>query len=157
LNVATAYTTAAILLTLAGAASHEPCNNPALIVDRLADGVRYSGCWNVEYSVREAFPASSLLGRLTSTLSTQGWKALDTDPTSPANSADKVHRWLEYDLGDPQKTRVDSWVGWFIRPDQCRLQLSLRYFGRSVADQSPQAITVSVVFVTPEQWQRRPK
>ena len=146
--------TALVLLLSPSAA---PCDKSALVVDQHAAAVRYTGCWKVEYSVSEAFPALELVGRLDRKLAAEGWVALDSDPTNPANSSGKVHTWLEYRLGDKDDTRVDSWIGWFIRGDKCRLQLSLRYFGRPTGDVAARPVSVGVIFVTPQEWEKRPK
>ena len=149
--------TALMALVLLATPAASPCSNPALVVDKLAAGVQYHGCWKVEYSVDEGFPASALIDRLKTVLAANGWRTLDKDPTDPEHSKDKVHTWLEYALDDKARTRVDSWIGWFIRDDNSRLQLSLRYFGRSPGDSALGPVSVGVIFVTPKEWEKRPK
>jgi hypothetical protein len=149
--------TTLIALVLLATPAAAPCRNPALVVDKLAAGVQYSDCWKVEYSVDEAFPASALIGRPKSVLTASGWRALDIDPTDPEHSKGTVHTWLEYPLDDKAHTRVDSWIGWFVREDSSRLQLSLRYFGRSPGDSAARSVSVGVIFVTRQEWEKRPR
>ena len=143
-------------LLLAGTARGD-CHNKALVVDEHAEGVAYRGCWQVDYVVNEAFPAQGLVGRLKAALLGEGWKTVDFDPIDPAASGPQPHAWTEHYLQDKNGTRVDEWIGWFIRGDMSRVQVALKYFGRSPEDKTPRQVTVRITFVSPEEWEKRPQ
>jgi hypothetical protein len=142
---------------LAAVVARADCDNPSLVIDEKAEGVQYRGCWQVEYVVKEGFPAANLLQRLTRRLLQQGWRKLEIDPTDPSARDAPVHVWATHHMKDQAGTRVDQWLGWFIRDDQSRLQLTCRYLGRSAKDPSPLPVYTTVTFVTPREWERRPK
>ena len=144
------------LLLLTGAVRGD-CENPSLVVDRHAEGVKYRDCWQVEYVVRETFPAEGLVQRLTNALLGQGWQTIEFDPVEPTASAQVLHAWTVHRAKDQDRTRVDQWMGWFIRDDQSRVQVTFRCFGRTLDDQSPTPIVATVTFISPQQWESRPK
>ena len=133
------------------------CDNSHLVVDEKAEGVEYRDCWQVEYVVHEGFPARGLIQRVTSRLAHDGWQKLDIDPFKPSIPDAPVHIWTVHQATDQDKTRVDQWLGWFIREDRSRLQLTLRYLGRDPDDDSSLPIITTVTYVTPQQWELRPK
>ncbi len=143
----------AILLT--GRPPGDPCHNPALVVDESATSITYHGCWQVAYFVDEAFPAIGLTARLSNALFSGGWRKLEADPFEPDASAGKVHVWTEQRLDDRAHTRVDSWIGWFVRDDESRLQVSLQYFGRPIDNRGVRPVFVRVTFITPGEWEKR--
>ena len=150
----------AVLFTaflLLASAPQDDCENKALVVDDHAEGVKYRDCWQVEYVVKEAFRAAGLLGRLTGKLLSDGWQRLEFDPFHPNAPDQKVHKWTEHRVEDQDGTRVDQWIGWFILEDESRVQVALQYYGRSPEDKSLQPIIVRVSFVSPEQWEKRPR
>ena len=146
-----------IALMFATGIARSECENPSLVVDTDAAGVKYRDCWQVEYVVEEAFPAEGLIQRLTGELTRQGWRELDFDPINPTDSDAAVHAWDSHRASDKDTTRVDQWLGWFIRDDQSRVQVTLRTFGRGLDDFTSRPIFTTITFVTPEQWETRPK
>ena len=146
-----------VALLFVAAAVRADCDTSILVVDENAEEVEYRDCWQVEYVVHEAFPARGLIRRVTDRLAQQGWRKLDIDPFEPSAPDAPVHAWTVHHAKDQDKTRVDQWLGWFIREDQSRLQLTLRYLGRAPDDQSSLPIITTVTYVTPQQWELRPK
>jgi len=147
--------TAVSLLLLAGSA-RGGCDNPSLVIDENATGVNHHDCWQVDYVVQEGFPAGELLKRLTGTLVGQGWQKLDYDPVEPA-ADHPVHTWTTQRATDEQETRIDQWLGWYVREDGSRLQVTLRYFGREADDHARRSVITTITYVSPEQWDRRPR
>jgi hypothetical protein len=145
-----------LLLAVGGAPAATPtdCNNPALVVEEHATDVRRRGCTQVDYTLKEGYPAAGLISRIEKKLAADGWKPTEAGSSTPG-TASGGHQWSEHHLNDAKKTRADYWLGWYAK-DKNQLQLTLSYTGRSPEDKSPRPVSVRIVLITPEMWQKSP-
>jgi hypothetical protein len=148
--------TLAFLLAVgtAPAPSSSDCNNPALIVEEHATDVVRRGCTQVEYTVKEGYPAAGLISRIEKKLVADGWKPTEAASSNPG-TASGGHQWGEHHLNDAKKTRVDHWLGWYAK-DKSQLQLALSFTDRPPADKSPRPLSVRITLITPETWRKSP-